>query len=92
MSRSCDAIGCNTPTASGRFMCLHHWRMVPTVTQRTINARYRAHKVAHTLLRDARYVQACAVAIESVAATEGKAAGGNSYRRLLNLLTSKEAA
>jgi hypothetical protein len=42
MSRDCDAIGCKDPTASGKFMCLKHWRMVPIETQRTVYDRYRA--------------------------------------------------
>lgn len=92
MVRTCDAAGCSLKVATGRFMCYQHWRLVPRPLQRTINARYAAHKVARTLLRDAVYVDACAKAIEAVAAAEGQTPAYNTYRRLHSLLTSETTA
>jgi hypothetical protein len=82
MSRDCDAIGCTTPTASGRFMCLKHWRLVPTEQQRTINARYRALRKDLAFLSDVPYLDACVNAIDGIAKAEGKE-GHNPYRRHL---------
>jgi hypothetical protein len=82
--RNCDAIGCNAPTASGRFMCLRHWRMVPIELQRTINDRYRTLRRNFAFLRDPAYLQAAVTAIDRIAATEG-ASGVNAYRRHLVL-------
>jgi hypothetical protein len=83
MNRACDAIGCNTPTASGRFMCRNHWRMVPLALQRVINQSYREHK-GLALVSDVAYVSACVDAIDGIAKTEGEE-GVNPYRRLLVL-------
>lgn len=82
MSRACDAIGCTTPTASGRFMCLKHWRMVPIELQRTISDRYRSLRKDFAFLSDVAYLNACVSAIDRIAATEGKE-GSNPYRRHL---------
>jgi hypothetical protein len=79
MSRACDAIGCSTPTASGRFMCLRHWRLVPIELQRTINSRYRALHKNFAFLRDVAYLSACVDAIDGIARAEGKE-GRNVYR------------
>jgi hypothetical protein len=70
MSRDCDAIGCKTPTASGKFMCLRHWRMVPLEIQRTINDRYRALRRDFAFLHDVAYLQACVSAIDGIAEAE----------------------
>ena len=83
-SRACDAIGCGSLTASGRFMCPRHWRLVPSELQRTINERYRALRRDCAFLRDVAYLGACVEAIDRIARTEGKQ-GHNAYRRLLVL-------
>jgi hypothetical protein len=70
MSRACDAIGCNTPTASGRFMCLKHWRMVPIELQRTINDRYRTLRRDYAFLSDVAYLSACVNAVDRIAEAE----------------------
>lgn len=70
MSRDCDAIGCKTPTASGRFMCLRHWRLVPIELQRTINTRYRALCRDFAFLSDVGYLTAAVNAIDFIAERE----------------------
>jgi hypothetical protein len=91
MTRTCDAAGCCVQIGSGRFLCTKHWRMLPAATQRAIYKGYRAHKVARTLLRDQRYVDACASALEGIAAAECRTVPTNSYRRLHNLLLAQAA-
>lgn len=91
MSRACDAIGCNTATASGKFMCLSHWKMVPLATQRTIYDRFRAGRKDFAFLSDLVYLQACVDAIDGIAAREGKQ-GTNPYRRHLVLAQKRAAA
>ena len=88
MSRDCDAIGCTTPTASGRFMCLKHWRLVPIELQRTINDRYRTLRRDFAFLSDVAYLNACTEAIDRIARTEGKE-GRNQYRALLAIAQRK---
>jgi len=87
-TRACDAIGCTTATASGKFMCWGHWRMVPTPLQDTIYARYRALRRDYAFLSDVAYLQACVTAIDGIAAAEGKQ-GTNPYRRHLVLAERK---
>lgn len=89
MSRACDAINCERVVQTGRFMCIHHWRLVPVAEQRQINARYRAASSRYALMHDVFYVQACATAIEHVAALEGHPTA-NSYRNLLGLLQRQQ--
>lgn len=90
MSRPCDAIGCGCFVPIGRFMCITHWRMVPLATQRTINSRYRAlRNDRYALMHDKLYVEACAVAVEHIAAAQGQPSD-NSYRRVLAILQRKE--
>ncbi|MBX3660710.1 MAG: hypothetical protein KF740_19925 [Ramlibacter sp.] len=84
MSRDCDAIGCTTPTASGRFMCLKHWRMVPKPLQDTINDRYRTLRRDFAFLSDVAYLSAAVTAINRIAAAESKQ-GTNPYQRHLAL-------
>lgn len=84
MSRGCDAIGCAADVASGKFMCLHHWRMVPIDVQRTITGRYRALRRDFAFLSDVQYLQACVQAIDVIAKAEGKV-GVNRYHRHLVL-------
>jgi hypothetical protein len=91
MSRACDAIGCNTPTASGKFMCLKHWRLVPIELQRTINDRYRTLRKDFAFLSDIAYLSACVNAIDRIAKDEGKEGAHNPYRRHL-VLAEKKAA
>ncbi len=90
MTRACDAIGCNTPTASGRFMCLQHWRLVPIELQRTINDRYRTLRRDFAFLGDVAYLNACVNAIDRIAKAEGQD-GVNPYRRHL-LLAQKRSS
>lgn len=92
MTRPCDAIGCGKLVPTGRFMCIDHWRMVPTVTQRSINYLYRSlRNDRYALMHDTSYVEACAVAIEYIAAAQGLP-GDNSYRRVLEILKRKNHA
>ncbi len=88
--KKCDAINCTAQVFSTRFMCLKHWLTLPAATQRAINSGYRRHSNARTLLRDERYVEACAGAIEFVATQEGQPTA-NSYRHLAELLKSRSA-
>lgn len=83
MSRDCDAIGCATRTQMGRFLCLHHWRMVPIEGQRMITDRYRAHRKGLAFLSDLTYLWACVQAIEGIARAEGRPVEVTSYHRLL---------
>jgi hypothetical protein len=91
MTRDCDAIGCTTPTASGKFMCLKHWRLVPIELQRTINDRYRTLRKDFAFLSDVAYLQACVNAIDRIAKTEGKE-GRNPYLRHLVLAQRRSEA
>lgn len=91
MNRACDAIGCNTPTASGRFMCLKHWRLVPIELQRTISDRFRSLRKDYAFLSDVAYLSACVAAIDRIAKAEGQE-GINPYRRHLVLAQKKAAA
>jgi hypothetical protein len=70
-------------------MCSHHWRLVPILLQRTINARYRSISNKRELLADIDYLDACASAIEMQQDLSGDVAI-NSYRRLLNLQQEKK--
>jgi hypothetical protein len=81
-ARQCDAIGCTTATASGKFMCWGHWQQVPAPLQDTIYSRYRALRKDARFLHDVAYLQACVTAIDNIATAEGKQ-GANPYRRLL---------
>lgn len=83
-TRECDAIGCTAGVASGRFMCLGHWRAVPRPLQDTINRRYRALRSGFAFLSDVEYLTAAVDAIDVIAAREGKQ-GVNPYRRHLVL-------
>lgn len=89
MSRACDAINCGRVVQTGRFMCIHHWRLVPVAQQRQINTRFRAASSGYALMRDIAYVQACATAIEHVAALEGNPPA-NSYRNLVGVLQRQQ--
>lgn len=88
MSRECDAIGCAASVASGRFMCIRHWRMVPINQQATINRRYRALRRDFAFLSDVEYLSAAVASIDMIAAHEGKA-GTNPYQRHLVLAKRK---
>lgn len=90
MSRTCDAIACKQPVASGRFMCLMHWRMVPLATQRTINTRYRAGRTDFAFLSDLVYLKAAVDAIDGIA-TQEKVGGTNPYRRLYLVAQRRQA-
>ena len=83
MSRTCDAFKCSTSTASGRFLCIKHWRMVPVDVQRAINSRYRACRADFGFLSDVAYLQACVQAIEGIAQAESQDVVPTSYHRLL---------
>jgi hypothetical protein len=91
MSRACDAIGCKTSTAAGRFMCLAHWRKVPTELQRVINGRYRLLRKDFAFLSDVAYLQACVDSIDVIALIEGQQ-GRNAYQGLLNVARKKQSA
>jgi len=83
VSRTCDAHKCGATVASGRFLCLNHWRMVPTDTQSTINKRFRAGRTNFAFLSDIAYLQACVDAIDRIAAAEGHGQVQTTYHRLL---------
>ena len=86
--RKCDAFNCGEAVASGRFLCLRHWRMVPLPTQGTINSRYRACRKDFGFLSDIAYLQACVDAIDGIAVTEhgqDHQASHGSYHRLLRV-------
>lgn len=84
MSHECDAIGCTVPTASGRIMCVKHWRMLPKPLQDTINDRYRTLRRDFAFLSDPAYLNAAVIAINRIAAAESKQ-GTNPYQRHLVL-------
>lgn len=89
--RKCDVTTCTAMVPAGRFMCSHHWHLVPTHLQRTINARYRAADNVRTLLADTAYLEACAQAIEGFQKSlDACNAAANSYRRLLALQKEKQ--
>jgi hypothetical protein len=90
MTRVCDATGCTTQVPTGRFMCPRHWRMVPLVVQREVNAGYNRAANAPQLLRDARYLLACATAIEHVAELEDRPLTLNPYRQRLQALGAEQ--
>lgn len=69
--------------ASGRFLCINHWRMVPLDTQRTINNRYRACRADFKFLSDIAYLQACVDAIDGIAQREGLDVVPTTYHRML---------
>jgi hypothetical protein len=77
----CHANDCPTPTSPALLMCPNHWRMVPPAMQRKV---WSALKLRGTPggnpLSWANYYEACADAVEHVAALEEKPAA-NSYRR-----------
>lgn len=83
MSRHCDAFNCPEKVASGRFLCIKHWRMVPLETQRTINSRYRACRANFGFLSDIAYLQACVDAIDGIARAEGQDLVPTTYHRML---------
>lgn len=94
MSRQCDAFKCEATLASGRFLCIKHWRMVRAETQRTINARYRACRKDFGFLSDVEYLQACVDAIRGIARAEGNGIDQHlhevsSYDRLLRVARRK---
>lgn len=90
MTKACEATGCKTATAPGKFMCLKHWHMVPTFKQKTITERFRAGKKNMAFLRDLEYLEACASAIDTVAAEEGwQYTGESTYSRLARLVRAK---
>ncbi|MET3461248.1 hypothetical protein [Variovorax atrisoli] len=92
MKRQCDAFNCSREVASGRFLCLSHWRMVPVATQQAINTRYRACRADFGFLSDLVYLQACVDAIDGIAKIEygaGHQAGQGSYHRLLRVAQRK---
>lgn len=41
MAHHCHAINCETPTHPSKFMCAHHWEMVPSILKQKIYASYR---------------------------------------------------
>lgn len=94
MTRVCDAFQCKAAVPGGRFLCSRHWRMVPVVTQTTINTRYRAGRKDFAFLSDPAYLQACIDAINAVASTEGHAQAGigeaSSYGRLLRVANARK--
>ena len=90
MSRECDAIGCTVPTASGRFMCVKHWRMLPKPLQNTINDRHRTLRRDFAFLSDEGYLNAAVTANNRIAAAESKK-GVNPYQRHLVLLAQRRA-
>ena len=83
MSRNCDAYHCRAEVASGRFLCIQHWCMVPIDTQRVINTRFRVCRKDFAFLSDIAYLQACVDAIDGIAAREGHSAVATTYHRLL---------
>jgi len=94
VSRTCDAFNCEATVASGRFLCIKHWRMVPVQTQRTINARYRACRKDFGFLSDVAYLQACVDAIRGIARAEGNGIDWHlhevsSYERLLRVAKAR---
>lgn len=91
-TRRCDAIGCAKLTQTGRFLCPAHWYLVPESVRLTINARYRAGRRDLTFLNDVQYLQACVVAIETIARSEGPVVEPTSYHRLLQIALRKAAS
>lgn len=50
----CEASGCGRPVASGRLLCLPHWRMVPRDTQREVNATWATYQRTRAAVADKR--------------------------------------
>jgi hypothetical protein len=90
VTHHCHANDCPMPTPPRLFMCGRHWAMVPRPMQDAVWAAYRAAPKGGRA-RDARYLTACANAVEHVARAEGKRET-NSYRRVLKLLDEVAAA
>lgn len=90
-TRTCDAFKCKAEVASGRFLCINHWRMVPTDTQRTINTRFRVCRKDFAFLSDIAYLQACVDAIDGIAERERQDVVPTTYHRLLAAEKRKEA-
>jgi len=94
MSRNCDAFNCPATVSPGRFLCLKHWRMVPTEVQREINGHYRAGRKDLAFLSDPVYLQACTDAIRVIARVEGNGIDMHvgkvsAYERLLRVAQKK---
>ncbi len=76
----CHANDCLTPTSPALLMCPKHWRMVPAAMQRKVWSTFKLRgSPGGEPLSWANYYDACADAVEHVAALEGKSVG-NSYR------------
>lgn len=91
MNHHCHANGCTWATERRLFMCLPHWRKVPSHLQAAVWAAYRAQPNATQRARSIDYMQACAEAVEHVARLEGKPEA-NTYRRVVAHLQSLAVA
>lgn len=81
MSTICQANGCTWATDRFKLMCPNHWRLLPSAMQGAINTAYRAHPSRAERLKSVPYLEACAQAVEFLAAKEGKLTR-NSFRNL----------
>lgn len=81
MSTICQANGCTWATDRFKLMCPNHWRMLSSDMQGAINTAYRAHPTRAERLKSAKYLEACATAVEFIAAKEDKHTR-NSFRNL----------
>lgn len=67
----CHATGCTAWCAPEKLMCLKHWRMVPTVVQRTVWQYYRVGQ-CDDMRPSAKWHEAADAAIGCVALLEGR--------------------
>ena len=77
----CHANGCKTETPQRLFMCHRHWAMLPREMRKAVWTAYKANPDSYLRGRSRDYMEACADAVEHVAAIEGFPTG-NSYRRI----------
>jgi len=90
LTHHCNANGCTWATERRMFMCLAHWRRLPSALQGAVLSAYRAQPTASARARDLTYMAACAAAVEHIARLEGKPEA-NSYRRVVKLLQHQAA-
>jgi hypothetical protein len=83
-SHHCHANDCPVATSPKLLMCARHWRLVPKTMQGQVWATLKTRSAAPGANPEswAAYYEACAHAVEYVAALEGKPTK-NSYRRMV---------
>lgn len=80
---TCNANHCPARISTSKLMCPAHWALVPQPIQQAIWRAYRAAGTRGQRLASVAYLEACAAAVEHVAALEGRLTR-NAYRNLAN--------